>query len=112
MALAVSKSDPPLLPARRAAAARRDLGTPADGRALLSLIPPVKFDLVIVDEAHHVRNSDTWSHRVVKHLLDSAEAAVLISATPIQTASEDLRTLLRLLRPDTFVDNHDLRPDA
>jgi ERCC4-related helicase len=72
---------------------------------LMSLVPPVKFDLVIVDEAHHVRNSDTWSHRVVKHLLDSAEAAVLISATPIQTGSEDLRTLLRLLRPDTFVDN-------
>ncbi len=72
---------------------------------LVSLLPPVKFDLVIVDEAHHVRNSDTWSHRVVRHLLDSAEAAVLISATPIQTGSEDLRTLLRLLRPDTFVDN-------
>lgn len=72
---------------------------------LVSLMPPVKFDLVIVDEAHHVRNSATWSHRVVKHLLDSAEAAVLITATPIQTGSEDLRTLLRLLRPDTFVDN-------
>lgn len=72
---------------------------------LVSLVPPVKFDLVIVDEAHHVRNSGTWSHRVVKHLLDSAEAAVLISATPIQTGSEDLRTLLQLLRPDTFVDN-------
>jgi ATP-dependent helicase HepA len=72
---------------------------------LLSLLPPAKFDLVIVDEAHHVRNSDTWAHRVVKHLLDNAEAAVLISATPIQTGSDDLRTLLRLLRPDTFVDN-------
>lgn len=74
-------------------------------QGLVSLVPPVRFDLVIVDEAHHVRNSDTWSHRVVKHLLDSAEAAVLISATPIQTGSDDLRTLLRLLRPDTFVDN-------
>lgn len=72
---------------------------------LASLLPPVKFDLVIVDEAHHVRNSETWSHRVVRHLLDSAEAAVLISATPIQTGTEDLRNLLRLLRPDTFVDN-------
>lgn len=72
---------------------------------LVSLLPPIKFDLIIVDEAHHVRNADTWSHRVVKHLLDSAEAAVLISATPIQTGSEDLRTLLRLLRPDTFADN-------
>lgn len=72
---------------------------------LVSLLPPVKFDLVIVDEAHHVRNTNTWSHRVVKHLLESAEAAVLISATPIQTGNEDLRTLLGLLRPDTFVDS-------
>lgn len=71
---------------------------------LTSLIPPAKFDLVIVDEAHHVRNSDTWSHRVVKHFLDAAEAAVLISATPIQTGSDDLKTLLRLLRPDVFAD--------
>ncbi|SDL43734.1 DEAD/DEAH box helicase [Tessaracoccus oleiagri] len=79
--------------------------TPRRNRpGLISLVPPVKFDLVIVDEAHHVRNSDTWSHRVVKHLLDSAEAAVLISATPIQTGSDDLRNLLRLLRPDVFAD--------
>ena len=84
------------------------LGTDARGRkrpGLLDLVPPVKFDLVIVDEAHHVRNSETWSHRVVKHLLAAAEAAVLISATPIQTGSDDLKTLLRLLRPDVFADD-------
>ena len=70
---------------------------------LVSLVPPVKFDLVMVDEAHHIRNKDTWSHRVVKHLLDSAEAAVLISATPIQTSTTDLFNLLQLLRPDVLV---------
>lgn len=77
-----------------------------EGRAkrhgLLSLLPPVKFDLVIVDEAHHVRNRDTWRHRVVDHLFASAEAAVLVSATPIQTGSTDLFNLLRLLRPDVL----------
>ena len=71
---------------------------------LVSLIPPVKFDLVLVDEAHHIRNKDTWSHRNVKHLLDSAEAAVLISATPIQTGATDLFNLLQLLRPDVLID--------
>lgn len=78
-----------------------------DGRqkrhGLVSLIPPVKFDLVMVDEAHHIRNKDTWRHRVVKHLLDSAEAAVLISATPIQTGTADLFNLLQLLRPDVLI---------
>lgn len=70
---------------------------------LVSLIPPAKFDLVVVDEAHHIRNKDTWSYRNVKHLLDSAEAAVLISATPIQTGATDLFNLLQLLRPDVLV---------
>lgn len=70
---------------------------------LVSLNPPAKFDLVIVDEAHHIRNRDTWSHRNVKHLLDSAEAAVLISATPIQTGASDLFNLLQLLRPDVLI---------
>lgn len=70
---------------------------------LSSLLPPVKFDLVIVDEAHHVRNRDTWRHRVVEHLMRSAEAGVLISATPVQTGSDDLFTLLRLLRPDLML---------
>ena len=70
---------------------------------LMSLMPPVKFDLVIVDEAHHVRNTDTWRHRVVRHLLSSAEAAVLVTATPIQTGSSDLYNLLRLLRPDVLM---------
>jgi hypothetical protein len=78
-----------------------------DGRqrrhGLASLVPPVKFDLVLVDEAHHIRNKDTWRHRVVKYLLDSAEAAVLISATPIQTGTNDLFNLLQLLRPDVLV---------
>jgi ATP-dependent helicase HepA len=69
---------------------------------LLSLIPPAKFDLVVVDEAHHIRNKETWSYRNVKHLLDSAEAAVLISATPIQTGAADLFNLLQLLRPDVL----------
>jgi ATP-dependent helicase HepA len=70
---------------------------------LMSLMPPVKFDLVIVDEAHHVRNTDTWRHRAVRHLLSSAEAAVLVTATPIQTGSTDLYNLLRLLRPDVLI---------
>lgn len=75
----------------------------AKRHGLVSLTPPVKFDLVLVDEAHHIRNKDTWSHRNVRHLLDSAEAAVLISATPIQTGAADLFNLLQLLRPDILI---------
>ena len=80
-----------------------DADTRPPRAGLMSFLPPVKFDLVIVDEAHHVRNSETWRHRVVRHLVSNAEAAVLISATPVQTGSADLFTLLRILRPDLML---------
>ncbi len=71
-------------------------------RGLLDLEEAPRFDLVIVDEAHHVRNTDTWSHRVVDYFVDSAETVVFLSATPVQAHSQDLLSLLKLLRPDVF----------
>ncbi|WP_198328182.1 SNF2-related protein [Methylovulum psychrotolerans] len=69
---------------------------------LLALDPPPIFDLVIVDEAHAVRNSDTWAHRNVRYFCENAEAVVLMSATPIQLRDHDLYNLLNLLRPDVI----------
>ncbi len=71
-------------------------------RGLLDLDPPPAFDLVIVDEAHHIRNTDTWAYRNVRHFCDNAEAVVLLTATPIQLGDNDLYTLLHLLRPDVL----------
>lgn len=71
-------------------------------RGLLDLDPPPAFDLVIVDEAHHIRNTDTWAYRNVRYFCDNAEAVVLLSATPIQLGGNDLYTLLHLLRPDVL----------
>ncbi len=69
-------------------------------RGLLELDPPPAFDLVIVDEAHHIRNPDTWAYRTARYFCDNAEAVVLLSATPIQLGDNDLYNLLHLLRPD------------
>lgn len=71
-------------------------------RGLLDLDPPPAFDLIIVDEAHHIRNTDTWAYRNVRYFCDNAEAVVLLSATPIQLGDNDLYTLLHLLRPDVL----------
>lgn len=69
---------------------------------LVDLDPPPVFDLVIVDEAHHIRNTDTWRYRAVRYFCDNAEAVLLLSATPIQLGDNDLFTLLHLLRPDVL----------
>ena len=73
-------------------------------KGLLELDPPPRFDLVIVDEAHHIRNPDTFSHKAVKFFCDNAEAVVFLTATPIQLGSNDLFVLLNTLRPDLIID--------
>lgn len=60
------------------------------------------IDLLIVDEAHHCRNSETKQHRVVRALSENSEAVVLLTATPIHLGDQNLFNLLRLLLPEEF----------
>jgi len=71
---------------------------------LLGLDSPPYFSLVIVDEAHHVRNPGTNSWQLARFLCDVSDAVLFLSATPIHLGSTNLFTLLNLLRPDLFPD--------
>ena len=73
-------------------------------KGLLNLDPPPRFDLVIVDEAHHIRNRNTANYEAVRYFCDHAEAALFLTATPIQLGSRDLFVLLNALRPDLILD--------
>ncbi len=73
-------------------------------QGLIDLNPPPHFDLVIVDEAHHIRNQNTANHEAVRFFCENAEAAVFLTATPIQLDSHDLYVLLNVLRPDLILD--------
>lgn len=69
-----------------------------------SLEEDIHFDMLIVDEAHHVINSNSYSHAVVEYFCNNSDIAILLSATPVQLKSTDLFSLLNLLRPDRLVD--------
>ncbi|MEH2458809.1 DEAD/DEAH box helicase [Nostoc sp.] len=71
---------------------------------LTTLNPSPRFSLVIVDEAHHLRNPGTSSHEVMKFICDISEAVIFLSATPLHLGNRNLYTLLNLLRPDLFLD--------
>lgn len=60
------------------------------------------FDLLIVDEAHHFKNSETYLRRILGELADAATQLLLLTATPLQTASDNLLSLLRLLDHTAF----------
>ena len=66
-----------------------------------------EWDLLVVDEAHHL----TWSpqeasaeYRLVERLAETTEGLLLLTATPEQLGKESHFARLRLLDPDRFGD--------
>lgn len=60
------------------------------------------LDMVIIDEAHYLRNQDTQTYRLGKLLRPVAQHMVMLSATPIQLRNRDLFNLVHLLDEDAF----------
>ncbi len=60
------------------------------------------IDLLIVDEAHYLRNPKTQSAKLGHLIREVSEHVVLLSATPINMGSDDLFHLLNLVDPDSF----------
>lgn len=78
-------------------------------RGFLELEPPPRFDLVIADEAHHLRTPGTSSHQLIERLCLTSEAVLMLSATPVQVSQDNLYALLHLLRPELFQDREVFR---
>jgi superfamily II DNA or RNA helicase len=58
------------------------------------------FDLVIVDEAHHLRDRSSQSYKLVDTL--NKRFLLLLSATPVQNDLTELYNVLTLLKPGIF----------
>jgi superfamily II DNA or RNA helicase len=66
------------------------------------------IDLLVVDEAHHMRNPESQTNNLGQLMRGVAEYLVLLTATPIHNYNRDLFSLLHLLDPDTFSRKEDL----
>ena len=77
---------------------------------------PVRYDMVIIDEAHHLRTAGRLSNRIGERLSDLTDNLVLLTATPLQTSQEDLFNLLRFIDETQFQQFSDfilqLQPNA
>lgn len=76
---------------------------------LLDLDPAPHFDLIIIDEAHHIRNGSldkdkAFAYKCVRYFCEHADAVIMLTATPLQTSDDDLFTLMNVLRPDVIMD--------
>ena len=63
-----------------------------------------RLDLVIVDEAHALRNRGTRGYELGQLLSDWADVLVFLSATPLNLGRSDLFNLVNMLREDEFAD--------
>ena len=61
------------------------------------VITSIDYDLVVVDEAHYLRNKQTLNHRLVSAI--HKRFIFLLSATPVQNNLLELYNLITLLQP-------------
>ena len=65
-----------------------------------ALLAQGQYDVVVVDEAHHLRDQSSASYRLVNSL--QKRFLLLLSATPVQNSLLELYNLLTLLQPGIF----------
>jgi len=62
----------------------------------------ILFGCVIIDEAHHMRNTGTESHDLGNVLSGLTEMMLMLSATPLNLKNEDLFNQMHILNPILF----------
>jgi len=65
-----------------------------------SLLKSKYWDMVIVDEAHSMKNAETQKHILVKNL--TKRYLLLLSATPVQNNLQELFNMIEILKPGIF----------
>lgn len=69
----------------------------------------LEFDLVIVDEAHHLRNRNTKAWQLVNSL--KKRYILLLTATPMQNGLSDLYNLVTVLKPGYLKSYREFKAD-
>lgn len=71
------------------------------------MLAGLDYDVVVVDEAHHLRDQASASYRLVHNL--RKRFLLLLSATPVQNSLLELYNLLTLLQPGIFKTQKEFR---
>ena len=71
------------------------------------LLADMPYDVLVVDEAHHLRDQSSASWRLVNRL--QKRFLLLLSATPVQNSLLELYNLLTLLQPGIFKTQKEFR---
>ncbi len=83
----------------------------------IELLPQISWDIIIFDEAHHLRRyltnvatgsfRETLNFKLARRLSQSTECLLLLTATPLQLHSFELFSLIDLIHPEAFINFSD-----
>lgn len=59
-----------------------------------------ELGMLVVDEAHYVKNPDTLRSRTVSAWAEHCDRVLFLTGTPMENRVEEFRSLVRILRPD------------
>lgn len=59
-----------------------------------------KYEVVVIDEVHHGRNSGTQTYNAARNVSGQAKSFLGLSATPLQTSPDDLEAVLSIVEPN------------
>ncbi|MCX6402015.1 MAG: DEAD/DEAH box helicase [Propionibacteriales bacterium] len=71
-----------------------------------------RLDCVVVDEAHYIKNPETWRAEATLAQVAKADRAIFLTGTPMENRVDEFRTLLGYLRPDLVENSGELAPRA
>ncbi len=84
----------------------------ARNRKYIDLLSSISWDIVVFDEAHHLRRylinamtgnyRETLNYKLAKTLGINSECLLLLTATPLQLHSFELFSLIELIQPEEF----------
>ena len=66
----------------------------------LDLPPGLEVSMLVVDEAHYVKNPDTLRSSAVRAWTDRVERVLFLTGTPMENRVEEFRNLVGYLQPD------------
>ncbi|MGH7494568.1 MAG: DEAD/DEAH box helicase [bacterium] len=79
----------------------------AKSKTNFDLVTNAQYDLVVVDEAHHLKNKDTLAWKLANAL--QKKFIFLLTATPVQNDLMELYNLLTLLKPGVLATEQQFR---
>ncbi|MEV8327770.1 DEAD/DEAH box helicase [Kitasatospora sp. NPDC056731] len=77
-----------------------------DGLRRLEVPEDVTVGMVVVDEAHYVKNHSTKRSQAVAEWTDRVDRVLFLTGTPMENRVEEFRNLVRYLQPDLLPGIH------